>query len=303
MKSKYYILPSIIIASAFSACNGNEKDTSVSHDNLPEDVRPIALAIINDSPEEFASVVSYPIERPYPLKNVENPSQMMKYYSTIIDDSIKRKVKESPDSLWHQDGWRGWTFDNGSYFWIDEGKIYSINYVSAKENHLLDSLRNVEISTLEPSLRNGWIPMVCIVDSIDGVVFRIDTENNVDSAKLRLAGYDKIDALSGMPTLLLYGNLQTEGSMCNRLYLFHDSIGNSAEYSPDIFENDTIRVIEVTHKGKQKRYRVKPGYWLDYAERYSKADSTSHRRGSNPDAADSSVNHIPSADSSVAIHM
>jgi hypothetical protein len=266
MKSKKYIISSLsafLFASVIAGCNGNSKKNT-DHPNLPEEVKTVAIAILNDSPSQFASAVNYPIERPYPLRDVNDSAEMVKYYPTLIDDSLKNKVKESPDSLWQQEGWRGWTLDNGSLFWIDNGKIYSIDYVSEREKELLDSLRREEISTLEPTLRQGWVPVLCIVDSIDGIIFRIDSEENIDSSKMRLAGYEPHKSLSEMPTLLLYGGMNTEGSMNNRFYHFRDSIGNSAEYSPDVLDNDTIPVIEVNHRGKHKKYKVKKGYWLDY---------------------------------------
>ena len=109
-----------------SLCACSEKRTDNLNEGLPQEIREIAIAIIKDSPQEFASVISYPIERPYPLKNVKDSTEMVKYYPTLMDDTIKKAVKESPDSAWQYCGWRGWTLNNGSYFWIDDGKIYEV---------------------------------------------------------------------------------------------------------------------------------------------------------------------------------
>lgn len=283
MKSKKYMflpLSAIMIATALAGCSGHSKK-EIAHDSMPDEVKTVAIAIIGDSPQQFASAVNYPIERPYPLRDVKDSIQMVKYYPTLIDDSLKSIVNESPDSLWRQEGWRGWTLDDGSLLWIDNGKVYSIDYVSQRENEMLDSLRREEISTLARNLRQGWVPVVCVVDSIDGIIFRIDSEENVDSAKMRLAGYEHHKSLSEMPTLLLYGNMETEGSMNTRFYHFRDSIGNSAEYSPDVFDNDTVPVIEVNHRGKYKRYKVKKAYWLDYAKHAPKHEAASD--GIKPD--------------------
>lgn len=266
MKSTRNILPLLLFAavaaSSLCGCSGKSDKKEVSHSNLPEDVKPVAIAILNDSPSEFASAVSYPVQRPYPLKNVNDSAEMVKYYNTLVDDSLKNKIKQSPDTLWQEEGWRGWTFDNGSYFWIDSGKVYEIGYVSKREAQMLDSLRHQEISTLEPSMRKGWIPVICVIDIAEGDVFRIDTDTVTEPPKYRLARYAPGTDLSGVPTIVLYGTLDTEGTMNNRYYHFSDSIGNDADYMPDL-EEDTVPTIEMRKNGLVKKYPVKPGYWLD----------------------------------------
>ncbi len=270
MNSKSHILPILafsLCAGALFSCSGKRDKAdapTVNPDSLPQQVQPVAKAIINDSPAAFAAIVSYPIQRPYPLKNIEDSATMVKYYDKIVDDSLKNVVKTAHDSLWHEEGWRGWTVGDGSYFYIDNGKIYAVNYLSDVESSMLDSLRTTEISTLEPTLRQGWIPVMCIVDTVSGSIFRIDTDPNVEPPKYRLAGYPSDTDLAGMPALLLYGNLDIEGSMANRYYHFADSVGTTAEYYPDaVEETSPYPEIEVSRKGHVKKYKVKPKYWLD----------------------------------------
>lgn len=268
MKTKMRLLPviagTIILGAAVASCGHKPKE--VSHANLPEDVRPAAESIINDSPERFAGTVAYPLDRPYPLRNITDSASMVKYYHTLIDDSLKRKIKESPDTLWQQQGWRGWTLGEGDFLWIDAGKIYSINYVSRRENHMLDSLRRSEIASLNPKLRGNWTPVACVVDSTSGAIFRIDSRTQADSTVYRLAGYAAGQNLSDTPTIVMYGSLDVEGSMGNRFYHFRDSVGNMAEYSPDFDSEDSVPSIEVDRKGKAMKYHAKPGYWLDHVK-------------------------------------
>lgn len=284
MKSKLNIFPATIMALVLIAlatgCKGNDKDQDKA--NLPEEVKPVAIAILGDSPEEFASVVSYPLQRPYPLKDVEDSAEMVKYYPTLVDQPLKKAIKEKADSLWQQVGWRGWTLDSGNYLWIDESKIYEMEYLSQREKTMLDSLRNIEIGSLEPSMRKGWVPVMCVIDTIEGSVFRIDTENSIDPPVYRLAGYSADADLSGQPTILLYGTMEEEGSMSNRFFHFSDSTDVKADYSPDIVDDDSVPAIEMVRKGKTKKYPVKPGYWLDQIQRH--ADSL---KTIKPDLADS----------------
>lgn len=268
MKKTLIILPimaGITIGFIGAACGRDKKrDTST----LPEDVRPVAEAIIEDSPQKFASAVSYPLERPYPLKNVKDSAEMVKYYPQIVDKSLKKVVNEAPDSAWQEAGWRGWTLANGGYFWIDGGKIYSMDYVSEEENVMLDSLRHEEISTLEPSMQAGWTPVMCVIDTVNGAIFRIDAQDYTNPPIYRLCGYADTTDLSSAPNLVLYGHLDLEGTMGNRFYEFTDSLGETtAYYSPDIVSDDEEEpVIEVDRKGVMKKYPAKPDYWLDHVK-------------------------------------
>lgn len=270
--SKLRILPiisgSLLILSILAGCSKPKAEPD--HSSLPDDVKPAATAIITDSASKFASSVSYPLQRPYPLPDIKDSADMVKYYPTLVDDSLKNMVKTSPDSLWTEIGWRGWTLDDGSYLWIDAGKVYKINYISKRENQMLDSLRNEEIASLDPSLRNGWMPVLCIIDSVSGRIFRIDSDSTVQPPKYRLAGYASGADLSGAPSMTLYGSLDVEGSMENRFYHFEDAEGNQADFSPDLVsDEDTVpEILLVTH-GKTKRYKVKQGYWLDHVKQHS----------------------------------
>ena len=269
MKTKLYILPTATIAllfgAAFISCSSGEKRKT--RENLPEDVRPVAEAIINDSPEEFASIVNYPIERPYPLKSVEDSAEMVRYYSTLMDNKIKKIVETAPDSTWFNAGWRGWTLGDGSYFWVDSGKIYDVSYVSDREHHMLDSLQKVEIASLEPSLQAGWTPVMCVMDTSTGVIFRIDAQDSANPPIYRLAGYANDNDLSGSPEIMLYGSLDLEGSMGNRFYTFSDENGTTAIYAPDISSDEDEPEIEIDRNGKAKKYKAKPDYWLDHIKK------------------------------------
>lgn len=262
MKSNIHsqYIPAAAILLLIASCSGNKKKELPG---VPDDVRPVAEAIVNDSPESFASVVSYPIERPYPLKNVEDSSEMVKYYSTLVDNKLKKTVEEAPDSAWQQDGWRGWTLGNEGLFFIDSGKVYEMNYISKRETQMLDSLQNEEIATLEPNMRQGWIPVTCVVDTVSGAVFRIDSQETTNPPIYRLAGYAAGTDLGGDPTLVLYGTLELEGSMANRFYHFTDDDGTTAEYSPDVCDDESSPEIYIDKKGVYKRYSAKPDYWLE----------------------------------------
>ncbi len=263
MKTTLLILP---LACALSVAACSDKKSRIERPDLPPEVRPVAECILNDDSVEFAELMYYPIARPYPLRDVENKEAMTGYYSTLVDQNLKQTIAQAPDTAWHEDGWRGTTLDDGQYMHIDNGRVYSIEYVSQRESEMLDSLRTAELQTLSPALRDGWIPAACVVDTVNRVIFRIDLKRDTDPQVYRLAGYTAEDDLSGQPTLTLYGTLELEGSMGNRFYHFSDREGTTAEYQPDQCDSTDVPGISIDRNGRRRTYRAKPGYWLDHID-------------------------------------
>lgn len=255
------IVGSVILSTIIGGCSRPADNTP----SYPEEVKSVADALLADSAAAFASAVNYPLDRPYPLHSIDDSVQMVQYYPTMIDDSLRRAVSSAPDSLWSLAGWRGWTLDE--YFWIDSGKIYSMDYLSQGEKQLLDSLRSMEIATLIPAMRYGWQPVTCMVDSSAETVFRIDRFIDdpdsipADSSLYRLAVY-LITRLDSVPDQLLYGHLDPEGSMGSRIYHFGDTNDISADFIPDLLD-DPAPVLVITHKGHSRAYNAQRSYWLD----------------------------------------
>ena len=261
MKTVHLIL-SLALCLGITACSG--KKNRVERPGLPPDARQVAEAILNNDSTQFADLMYYPIARPYPLHDVETKDEMISYYNTLVDEPLRQTVEQAPDSAWHEDGWRGMTLDDGRYLHIDDGRVYRIDYVSQRETELLDSLRTAELLTLEPSMRDGWVPVACAIDTVSDAVFRIDFKRDTEPQVYRLAGYATGTDLSGTPTIILYGTLELEGSMGNRFYHFSDQEGTTAEYEPDACSDDDNPSIRIDTNGRERHYRAKPGYWLDH---------------------------------------
>lgn len=262
----YYI--TAMVMTVMTAC-GSRHDNEGALAGVPDDVRPVAQAIADDDATRFASAVDYPLTRPYPLHDIPDSASMVDYYTTLVDDTLRQRITSSADSLWQTDGWRGWTLaDGGASLWIDSRRVYQVDYVSGRERQLLDSLRRIEMASLASTLRDGWTPVGCMVDSVSGAVFRIDSRGTADSVAYRLAGYRPGMDLRGEPSLLLYGRCEEEGSMLNRTYHFGDSTSIYAMYCPDGGDEDSIPTIEVNRRGRHPaHYHARPAYWLDRLER------------------------------------
>lgn len=205
---------SAIATGILTSCGGNtDKGASVTDtDSLPQAVVCTINYIGDSDSTSFARIVRYPLERPYPLPNIENASQMQAYYATLVDDSLRRVIATGK---WTEYGWRGWSINDGEYIWLDGDSIYDIPYTSAAEQIERAHLTEAEIASLHPSLKGGWQPVICYMS--DSHLMRIDCS---PKEVYRLAVYSP-DALPGdLPEQVLYGNIDREGTMLGATYTF-----------------------------------------------------------------------------------
>lgn len=194
-------------------------------DSIPESVKKLVRVVTDNDSSGFAQLVSYPLQRPYPLHNIDTPEQMSEYYHQLVDDSLRNVILKAGSEKWSEYGWRGWSLDDGRYIWVDEN-VYDVNYISGAERRHIDSLQRIEIESIEPSIREGWRPMMCLTDPADGSVYRVDTRTSGDANEnnhYRLAVYKPASDLSGLPSQLMEGEMEMEGSAGSISYHFHDS--------------------------------------------------------------------------------
>lgn len=255
----------MICLTAMSSCSGDQKQSSSieggNFRKLPKVVRQTIAATKDRDAKEFAGLVSYPLQRPYPLKDINTKEEMEAYYNILMDDSISNIISTSKSSQWGEFGWRGWSLDNGEYIWVDEG-VYAVPYVSKRETQIMDSLTNVEVQSLPIQLRNGWRPMLTLRNPDTGVIYRIDTrsENKVkDGAHYRLSVYDKDADLSKMPSSIMDGIMTVEGSANVINYIFHNEKGEEYRIFPEsMTTGNAVLVI-----GDGDDIDLQNAYWYD----------------------------------------
>lgn len=267
----YYIIPLLltIIVSAFTfgACGKqpvaeSKVEEIENSDSLPASVKLLVKAVADGDSAAFASIVSYPLERPYPLRDIIDSTQMLGYYNVLVDDSLHHVLTTSAPDKWTELGWRGWTVNNGEYLWIDE-KLYDVNYLSEKEISDRDRLIAEEIASLPSDMRDGWSPVIILTAPSDGSVYRIDSHKGPgDDNIYRLSIYAANDSLTGRPSLVLTGYREKEGTADVTTYHFTDEDGDTALYQADITNSDNP-VLSFTLKGKQTDLPVRKAYWQD----------------------------------------
>ncbi len=231
-------------------------------DSVPVGVKKFVKVVADGDEKEFAAIVSYPLSRPYPLKDIRNPREMEKYYKVMVDDSLKKVVTHSGPKRWGNRGWRGWGLEDGKYVWIDDS-VYEVPYMSVREKALRDSLSAADIRSIEKSLRKGWQPALCLKGE-DGSVYRID----VGPAKrgesvYRLAIYSPEADLAAIPSSLLTGYRDMEGTASVTVYYFKGDDALQVVYVADISGDSTPQLEFNYPDGRQSYLPVKPVYWLD----------------------------------------
>lgn len=217
-----------------------------ANDTLPESVKKFVKALATNDSDAFAEMVSYPLQRPYPLRNIDDAKQMRVYFHQMVDDSLRNIVKKAKPHRWKEFGWRGWSLDDGSYVWIDES-VYSMQYISQKEQKTIDSLTNEEIKTIEPSIREGWKPIMCMLNSDNGRVYRVDSSNkseDSDTRHYRLVVYEGHSDLRGLPAELLDGIMEMDGSAGTALYKFHSTDGREVILEPEAPDSSNPVLLE-----------------------------------------------------------
>ncbi|MDE5840219.1 MAG: hypothetical protein K2H49_04800 [Muribaculaceae bacterium] len=237
-----------------------EKDRSESSyaEQRPDDALKELMRTLseNDAPG-FAALCVYPITRPYPLKAIEDSVSMVDYFPIIADDSLRDYFKKSRIDDWERYGWRGWSVGDERPLWYDEG-VQLIDYVSQAESGLQKILAREEIMSLAPEYRDGWTPVMTLIEMDGDKVFRIDSKDD----SFRLMGFDDAGHMRGIPSILLVGSVSYEGSAGYANYSFSDSAGTKAEFTPDAEPPLRIVVENPLHKNDSS-YEVRQGYWRD----------------------------------------
>lgn len=260
-------LATILIASG-CASNSNKQDKTnyeelMACDSLPDIVKSIVKAVYTNDSSLFAKEVSYPLQRPYPLKDITNEKQMKSYYRVIVDDSLRNVILNSSPSEWQSFGWRGYSLHDGSYIWAD-GSVYSINYISKNERQLMDSLIQEEINSLPDALGKDWSPILTLSSEETGKVYRIDSfspDEDGAEAIYRLSIYENNSpgTLGMMPAGLMEGQMELEGSANTVSYIFKDS----AEKEYAVYPDDPFTGVPTLYLPDGKQVRLNKSYWYD----------------------------------------
>lgn len=231
-------------------------ESSVADPRPDEQLKELMKSMAKDDAHRFAALCIYPIVRPYPLKDIEDSTAMIDYYPIMVDGTLRDRMAKAKLDDWESYGWRGWSIGDDTPIWFFDG-IQSVDYLSAAELGLKNILSREELMTLAPQYREGWTPVMTLVESNGNGIIRIDSKGG----KYRLMAFDDVSKVGNNPEMLMLGSLRHEGSADSDIYEFADTTGNKAEYSPD---GETPEQVFIIKPGKTRRsIEVKPAYWRD----------------------------------------
>ena len=212
-----------------------EKEMSHFADTIPIDRyhQMIIDAIARGDKKLFAKMVCYPLERQYPVPDIENEEQMVRYFDTLFDMPFRKEIAKLDSSSWECIGWRGFMILDGE-IWNTDPCIF-VNYSSPTEQRYAEQLKKADMARLHPLLQGDWVPLDCyLIDNSESPDFeysyaRIDVSaDQIDMAKpaCRLALFKKGSSASDAPAMVLMGIHDFDGSMGIESFSFE-----SDEYS------------------------------------------------------------------------
>lgn len=251
------VFSSLSIVSCHDANAGKESaESSLGEPRPDEALDKLMRSLAEGDAPGFAALCVYPVIRPYPLKDIEDSLAMVDYFPILVDTPLRERMKKGKLDEWTNYGWRGWSIGDDRPIWFDEG-VQFIDYQSPAETGLRKMLAREELKTLAPAYRDGWTPVMTLIQTDGRSVIRIDSKDD----QYRMMAYDNTVDVSGTPSIFLLGTLREEGSAGSRMFEFSDSVGTKAEYSPDSEASD--RVFIYGPNVDRKEINVRQGYWRD----------------------------------------
>ncbi|MDE5871457.1 MAG: hypothetical protein K2H22_05925, partial [Muribaculaceae bacterium] len=251
------VIPSLFIVSCHDAtAQKGSAESSLGEPRPDEALDKLMRSLAEGDAPGFAALCVYPIVRPYPLKDIEDSLSMVDYFPILVDAPLRERMKKGKTDEWINYGWRGWSIGDDRPIWFDEG-VQFIDYQSPAESGLRNILAREELMTLAPQYREGWTPVMTLIQTDGTSIIRIDSNGE----NYRMMAFDNTDDVAGNPAMFMLGSLRTEGSASTRIFEFADSLGIKAEYSPDSDFPD--RIFFSGSRFPKKEMNVRPGYWRD----------------------------------------
>ena len=195
----------------------------------------------------ISKIISYPLNREYPIPVVKNEAELKKRFNQIFDKKIIDLISNSKIDQWSKVGYRGIMFDDGNLWIESDGEIKALNYQSDFEISQKKSLINNDREKLFSSLKVFKSPTYKI--KTKSYLIRIDELNN---GKYRYASWKIGKSEAAKPDLILTnGQLKFDGSGGNHTIIFKKGEYVYAIYRGIIGEKDAAEIsLTVEQEGQ-----------------------------------------------------
>ena len=186
----------------------------------------------------ISKIISYPLNREYPILSVKNEADLKKRFNQIFDKTIIDEISNSKIGQWSKVGYRGIMFDDGNLWIESDGKIIAINFESDFELNQRKSLINNDKKKLYSSLKSFNLPLYKF--KTKNYLIRVD---QLENGKYRYASWKIGKSESTKPDLILTnGELKFDGSGGNHTITFKKGEFNYKIYRRIIGEKDAAEI-------------------------------------------------------------
>ncbi|MCD9854062.1 hypothetical protein LUD75_05075 [Epilithonimonas sp. JDS] len=195
----------------------------------------------------ISKIISYPLEREYPIPSVKNEADFKKRFDQIFDKKIVDLISNSKIEQWSEVGWRGIMLNRGDLWIESDGTITALNYQSDFEAKQKKDLITRQKTKLHASLKSFLLPVYKF--KTKNYLIRIDEQAN---NKYRYASWKIGSSESSKPDMILTdGEWENDGTGGNHTITFKKGEFNYKIYRGIIGEKDAAEIsLTVEQKGK-----------------------------------------------------
>jgi hypothetical protein len=248
MKSIFIFL-SVIIATSTLALG---QESELKKDQI-QSIQKLINTFKTKNKIKIADFIYYPLNREYPLKDVQDKNDFIKRFDDIFDKEFLDKVIKSKINDWSRVGWRGIMFDDGNIWIENDGKIISVNYQSTKEKQLLANAIQADKNQLPTSLQDFQKPTYLIFTKN----YKIRIDEKVEGI-YRYAAWKIKNPKSEPDVIIENGVREFEGSGGNQSITFKNNGYTYLVYINEIgTANDPNATLEVLKQ--EKRLLIEDG--------------------------------------------
>ena len=160
--------------------------------------------VTNDEVEKIADKLIYPLNRDYPLPDIQNRNEFIAYYDTLFDDSLKTILTTATSSQnWTNMKDKGVRLNSGIMWFSHNLDFMVINYSSQNEQLKRQRLLNNDLNSINPSLRGFQEPIMKL--KTHNHIIRIDQVNNNN---FRYCAWDLSDSTINTPKFVIQGGIE-----------------------------------------------------------------------------------------------
>ena len=201
-------------------------------DEIPASIyaryREIIACVQKNDARQLSNFIAYPLKREYLIPDIKNSAEFIAWYPKMFDAPFRKKLAGYSDKIVFEHngayGLVGGAF-NGDIWLYESGKIASINYLSAEESRLKETMTAKIKSGMHPSVRD-WTKNILI------------SKYNIPAEKITVVhnGID-VDDCKALPSRI--EGLKKAG---NKIVLFVGRI--TMQKGPDYFVRSAVEVLK-----------------------------------------------------------